>query len=156
MDRATPSGGLPLTEIERENNIFLHMNQQIEKSIKRATAKLEVLKTHTTTLAAVVKHNDSLFVNDRIVEQQLLYKQIEEMNKHSKHRQKLDLLPINFMGLVTKILTKSDNEYHSEGAKAAIDKEISKLVLAGVWNIKPISKREAERTFSDATFSRIF
>ena len=60
------------------------------------------------------------------------------------------------MGLVTKILTKSDNEYHSEGAKAAIDKEISKLVLAGVWDIKPISKREAERTFSDATFSRIF
>ena len=77
------------------------------------------------------------------------------MNKHNKHRQKLDLLPINFMGLVTKILT-NDNEYHSEGAKAAIDKELSKLVLAGVWNIKPISKREAERTFSDAIFLGFF
>ena len=60
------------------------------------------------------------------------------------------------MGLVTKILTKSDNEYHSEGAKAAIDKEISKLVLAGVWDVKPISKREAETTFSDAFFLGFF
>ena len=75
------------------------------------------------------------------------------MHKHNQHRQKLDLLPINFMGLVTKILTKSDAAYHSAGARAAVDKEISKLVLAGVWDVKPISKREAERTFSDA---RIF
>ena len=78
------------------------------------------------------------------------------MMKARKHREKLDVLPINFMGLVTKILTKNDNEYHSPDARIAMDKEIDKLVLAGVWDTKPLSKRQAEAMFPDATFSRIF
>ena len=67
-----------------------------------------------------------------------------------KPREKLDLLPINFMGLVTKILTKNDSEYHSVDAKAAIDMEITKLVTAGVWDVMPIAKHLVP--FKDASF----
>ena len=65
-------------------------------------------------------------------------------------------MPINFMGLVTKILTKNDLEYHSADAKVAIDTEITKLVTAGVWDVKPVPKRWAEEKFKDASFSRSF
>ena len=73
-----------------------------------------------------------------------------------KHREKVDLLPIIFMGLVTKILTKNDNEYHAPEAKIAIDTEITKLVTAGVWDVMPVSKAWAESKHKDASFSRIF
>ena len=51
------------------------------------------------------------------------------------------------MGLVTKILNKNDAEYHSDGAKEAVDKEINKLITAGVWDTTPIAKSTAERLF---------
>ena len=111
-DGETPSGGSsPKLLVNNNNNIrqdciFEDLNRQIEKSIKRATAKLEVLKSKTVTLAAIVEDNNSLFVNNNIVEQQLLYKWLEDSHKSNIHRQKLDLLPINLMGLVTKILNK--------------------------------------------------
>ena len=60
------------------------------------------------------------------------------------------------MGMVTKLLNKNDAEYHTAGAKQAINLEITKLITAGVWDEKPVSKRDAERMHSDATFSRIF
>ena len=118
-DGKTPSGGsspqlsnnnnnisnVPHSNIQQDS-IIEDLNRQIEKSIKRATAKLEALKSKTTTLAAIVEDKDSLFVNNNIVEQQLLYKWFEDSHKPNIHRQKLDLLPINFMGLVTKILNK--------------------------------------------------
>ena len=59
------------------------------------------------------------------------------------------------MGLVTKILTKNDSEYHSVDAKAAIDTEITKLVKAGVWDEMPVAKHIAEKLHKDASFSRI-
>ena len=84
------------------------------------------------------------------------FKQIDNMVKDQKHREKLDILPINFMGLVTKILSKNDAEYHSDGAKEAVNKEINKLITAGVWGTTPLAKSNAEKLFPDATFSRIF
>ena len=60
------------------------------------------------------------------------------------------------MGLVTNILSKTDAEYHSDGAKEAVNKEINKLITAGVWDTTPLAKSNAERLFPDATFSRIF
>ena len=60
------------------------------------------------------------------------------------------------MGLVTKIFTKNDSEYHSADAKIAINTEITKLVTAGVWDVKPVSKAWAERGHKDASVSRIF
>ena len=117
-DGKTPSGGsspklfnnnnisnIPHSNIQQDS-IFEDLDKQIEKSIKSATAKLEVLKSKTVTLAAIVEDNNSLFVNNNIVEQQLLYKWLEDSHKSNIHRQKLDLLPISFMGLVTKILNK--------------------------------------------------
>ena len=91
-------------------------------------------------------------VDDKTVEKQLLFHQIDATQKEMKHREKVDLLPINFMGLVTKILTKSDNEYHSDDAKKAIDTEITKLVTAGVWDVMPVSKHWAEHEHKDAVF----
>ena len=68
-----------------------------------------------------------------------------------KYREKLDLLPINFIGLVTQILTKNDSEYHSVDAKVAIDTEINKLVKAGVWDVMPVAKHVAEQMHKDAS-----
>ena len=48
------------------------------------------------------------------------------------------------MGLVTEILKKSDNEYHSQDAKDAIALEVNKLIGAGVWDIKPVARRKAQ------------
>ena len=45
-----------------------------------------------------------LLLDDRTVEKQLLFHQIDAIQREMKHREKVDLLPINFMGLVTKIL----------------------------------------------------
>ena len=95
-------------------------------------------------------------VDDKTVEKQLLYHQIDQIQKEMKHREKVDLLPINFMGLVTKILSKNDAEFHTAEAKEAIDTEITKLVTAGVWDVKPVPKAWAEKEFKDASFSRIF
>ena len=56
------------------------------------------------------------------------------------------------MGMVTKLLNRNDPEYHTDAAKAAIDAEIRKLIVAGVWDEKPISKYDAERLHPDDTF----
>ncbi len=39
------------------------------------------------------------------------------------------------MGLVTKILKRNDNEYHSQDVKDAIALEVNELIGAGVWDI---------------------
>ena len=96
---------------------------------------IESLKTYN------IETQKQILVDDRTVERQLLYHQIDAIRKEM-HREKVDLLPINFMGLVTKILTKKDSEFHTAEAKIAIDTEITKLVTAGVWDVMPVSRRE--------------
>ena len=98
-----------------------------------------------------IENQKLLLIDDRTVEKQRLYHQIDAIQKEMKHREKIEMLPINFMGLVTKILSKNDSEYHSDGAKEAIDMEITKLVTAGVWDVKPVPKRWAEQKFADAS-----
>ena len=57
LDGMAPSGGSPIhSDSNREDNLFKHLDQQIEKSIKRATAKLETLKMNTAYLASIVKN----------------------------------------------------------------------------------------------------
>ena len=132
------------------------MTRQIDKSIQKATAKLDILKSNIANLDKHMKKSN-LHDNDEKVLKQLLANQIDEIRKkQQEHRKKLDFLPLNVMGMVTKILNKNASEYHSDGAKQAIHTEINKLITAGVWDEKPISKKQAERTHSDATFSRIF
>ena len=94
-------------------------------------------------------------IDDKTVEKQLLFHQTDATQKEMKHREKVDLLPINFMGLVTRILTNNDSSYHSDDAKKAIDTEIAKLVTAGVWDVMPVSKASAEYKHKDTSFSRV-
>ena len=62
----------------------------------------------------------------------------------------------NALRLVTKILTTNGSEFHSAEAKIAIDTEITKFVIAGVWDVMPVSKAWGERKHKDASFSSIF
>ncbi len=161
LNRTRRCSGEPTADITCSGGtlekIVTHATQQIEKSVSRASAKIETLLKNTEFLRDYnVKVQKSFLVDDKTVEKQLLCNQIEQIQKEMKHREKVDLLPINFMGLVTKILSKNDSEYHSAGAKAAIDTEITKLVTAGVWDVKPVPKRWAEDKYKDASFSRIF
>ena len=46
----------------------------------------------------------------------------------AEHRPKYHTVPMNVMGMVTKILTKSDKEYHTEGAKTAVRADMINLL----------------------------
>ena len=72
------------------------------------------------------------------------------------HRDKLSTVPLNFMGAVVKLLTRRDVEWYSPEAKAALLIESTKLLNAGVWDLKPVEKDDALRMFPDASFSRLF
>ena len=134
-----------------------HDTQQNEKAAVRAEAKFKTLLNNIESLRSYnIETEKLILIDDRTVEKQLLFDQIDQIRKSLNHREKLDILPINFMGLVTKILTKNDSEYHSVDAKTAIDLEITKLVTAGVWDVMPVSKAWAEHEHKDASFSRIF
>ena len=96
--------------------MFKHATQQIEKSVVRATAKLKTLLQNIEDPKSYnIETQKLILIDDRTVEKQLLFNQIDQIRK-TMHREKLDILPINFMGLVTKILTNSDSEYHSVDA----------------------------------------
>ena len=77
--------------------------RQLDKVVTRATAKLANLMESTEKLQAYnIESQNLLITDDRTVEKQLLFHQIDQIQKDMKHREKLDLLPINFMGLVIK------------------------------------------------------
>ncbi len=125
--------------------------RQLDKVVTRTTAKLTALMESTDKLKAYnIECQKLLLIDDKTVEKQLLFHQIDQIQKDMKHREKLDLLPINFIGLVTKILTKNDLEYNSVDAKAATDTEITKWVKAGVWDEMPIAKHVAEKIEGDS------
>ena len=72
------------------------------------------------------------------------------------HREKISTVPLNIMGAVVKVLTRSDPEWHSDAAKAALMKEMNKLTGAGVWDLVPVSMDKALYDHPDASFSRLF
>ena len=55
-----------------------------------------------------------------------------------------------------KFLTRQDKEWHTDAAKAALLKEMTKLTTAGVSDLKPISQDKALYDHPDASFSRLF
>ena len=57
---------------------------------------------------------------------------------------------------MTKLLSKKDKEYHSEAAKQALRKEVTKLLDASVWDETALSRSKMAETFVDAAFSRLF
>ena len=46
--------------------------------------------------------------------------------------------------------------WSTPGAQAALMKEITQLVTAGVWDVIPMPRAEAIRLYPEATFSRLF
>ncbi len=73
------------------------------------------------------------------------------------HRPKLDAaINCNMMALVTRLLNRTDPEYHSAAARAALDSEVSRLEFAPVWARSPTAKSQAHQQFPGASFTRLF
>ena len=63
----------------------------------------------------------------------------------NEHRKKLGPIPSCF-GMVVRQIKPSAPEFQSVGCKAALDKELSRLRAAGVWDeMNPISWKDAKR-----------
>ena len=126
------------------------LSRQLEKVINKAQAKLAKLQANVQQSSESIEQSKDFlqqrndhFIEDSDVERQLVLKQLQHIESQNKHREKISFNPLNIMGLVTKILKKNDDEYHSQGAKDAIALEVNKLIDAGVWDIKPIARRDA-------------
>jgi hypothetical protein len=135
-----------------------HLNDQIAKAISKATAKLisnkKLQQVSKSTLEHAKSYDDAR--HDKFtVEAQLLAKQIKAQQHRPKHRDD-NWSPIHSLGLVTKLLKRSDAEYSSPGAKAALKTEIDKLVNGAVWDKTPVEYDAAVVQYSDASFTRIF
>ena len=65
-------------------------------------------------------------------------------------------MPLNIIGAVVKVLTRKDPEWHTDAAKAALLKESSKLMAAGVWDLIPAEKSDVLVKHPNASFSRLF
>jgi hypothetical protein len=120
------------------------MNTQIAKAIAKATAKLsdEAPKQHAVDIAPS-KLDESVENNS-----------LEHCCAQAR-RDKLDVLPINFMASVVTVTTKKDDLWHSPQAKSALSTEINKLVNGGVWDIEAMGRRFAEE-IPGASFSEVF
>ena len=147
----------------KQHDIVNTLSRQIDKVVKKAEAKLACLQSSVQVTEAFNDKVNEHFIDDKCVERQLLHRQLEQLQKslspqqkQSSHREKITFSPLNIMGLVTKILTKKDNEYYSQGAKDAVKAEVSRLINATVWDTKPLSRHDAVRLHPDATFSRLF
>ena len=57
------------------------------------------------------------------------------------HREKLDVVPMSILGLVTELITRNDPEWQLPGAKAALKSEVHKLLREGVWDETCMSKK---------------
>ena len=80
------------------SKIVKHATQQIEKSVVRATAKLKTLLQNIEDLKSYnIQTQKLILVDDRTVEKQVLFNQIDQIRKSMDHRENLDILPINFI-----------------------------------------------------------
>ena len=103
VNDAVPDSEEFLASSNSTNKVFDALNRQITKAMKRASAKLDKLNVFASGLKNKLKGvNGNEIIDDKTVERQLLFKQIDNMVKQQKHREKLEFLLINFMGLVTK------------------------------------------------------
>ena len=63
-----------------------------------------------------------------------------------QHRDKLkNVGSFSILGLVTKLLSRKDPEYHSEKGKKALLDEAIKLIQGGVWGEKALSKAKRSK-----------
>jgi CRISPR/Cas system Type II protein with McrA/HNH and RuvC-like nuclease domain len=88
-------------------NTLKALDSQIDKAIERAKGKLERLRdttVETQNHIAKINTDKKLWIDDETVLIELIAKQKQEII--NEHRKKLEFLPINFMGVVTKNLKK--------------------------------------------------
>jgi len=79
-----------------------------------------------------------------------------KMGKPGKHRKKVRNMPLT-TAMVTRLLTKRDPEYHTQGAKDALKKELEKLLKYKVWDMDICFEwDEVKRKHPDASIARIF
>ena len=152
------SKGCP-TDCNKEPQTALNqMVNQIGKAVRKAVAKLGTQKDSTVEIKGRLKQmvEPPRYVRDKDVEERMKRRIIEQQLEQLGHRAKLVPQPLHIMGAVTKLLSKRDPEYFSEKAKAASDKEINKLIAAGVWDEEAIERAAAARAHPAAAFSRIF
>ena len=154
---------------EKQHNAYNKMGAQIERSISKAISKLDKYEKAKKSPSgdsrsansggakavnclsknkseALCIYHDTMLIEEELLDQQTI----------DCHRNKLCTAPLNIMGGVVKVLKRSDPLWSSAGAQAALLKEVTKLVVAGVWDVKPIPRAEAIKLYPEATFSRLF
>ena len=112
----------------------------------------ELIKQLTSTLSLFSKQTRTLQFNNNA-------KVRAEKQTIQPHRDKglCGYAPEPFFALVHKLLTKADAEYHSDGAKIALDAELNKLKGIGTWeHDSPVSWFAIQKMHPDATVSRLF
>ena len=64
------------------------------------------------------------------------------------HRLKqVEAIPTNVLGMVTRVLSRRDPEYHTPEARAALMSEVERLIKAGVWDLIPILDKKPRNYF---------
>ena len=143
----------------KSQNVVKHMTNQIDKAIRKADSRLKELKENSKQLKSKLDTVASATVHPTSDLQQLLQgKAHREMAAVLRqHRQQLSgVQAVSLLGLVTKLLSRADAEYHIPQAKKALLDEALKLVLRGVWSEKAESKSKMAKEFENAVFSRLF
>ena len=152
-------------ELWDDPSAFDPMEKQMSKSVRRAVAKAckhihNSIEKRLDPLRNKKKRNREFKLpwcataairNEDLSEINLLDQQVQNC-----HRDKINSMPSNIMGLVVKVLTRKEPEWHTDAAKAALLKESSKLMAAGVWDLIPIEKSDALAQHPNASFSRLF
>ena len=127
----------------KSQNVVKHMTNQIDKAIRKADSWLKELKENSKQLKNTLDAVASATIHPTNDLQLLLQgKAHREMAAVLRqHRQKLSgVQAVSLLGLVTKLLSRSDAEYHTPQAKKVLLDEALKLVLGGVWSEKAESK----------------
>lgn len=139
------------------------MHNQIRKAITRVQTKLDNLKQTQNETSKFINRANASFENtscfddsketEKFLHNQTLKQVASALNIH---RHKLNVLPTSVLGLVTKLITKKDKEWHSSEAKKALRDEVLKLVNGEVWCETAQSKRAMAKKYDNAVFSRLF
>ena len=140
---ANVSSEIPPVQTNLTETVIPVLSPESEKSIQEITRTLaELAKAlRTTTFVS----NNSLKSAKKLLQ---------------KHREKdanavCDELPV--FALVHRLLTRSDPEYHSDGAKASLHKELTKLLTIRVWeHDNPQEWDDVKRKDILATIARLF
>lgn len=140
--------------------ILTNLCNQIDKAIRNANTQLDKIKqTDIEIKDLVAKASPATPVHPTQDLQYLIEQRtVREVRAAlQSHRNKCHSVQASsLMGMVTKLLSKKDPEYHSQAGKMALIKEATKLVEGGVWEENAQSKAKVASEFENAIFSCLF